>query len=49
MFGLAIQFQAAIASRCCSVGVFFIAGIILLPLVDVRKAIAEAGNEVPDK
>jgi hypothetical protein len=31
-----------------SVGVFFIAGLILLPLVNVRKAIAEAGNEAPE-
>jgi UMF1 family MFS transporter len=32
-----------------SVGVFFVAGLILLPMVDVRRAIEEAGNEVPAK
>jgi MFS family permease len=30
-----------------AVGIFFIAGLILLPLVDVRRAILEAGNRCP--
>jgi UMF1 family MFS transporter len=48
-FGLAIQFTGSYRIAVLAVGVFFIAGLILLPLVDVRRAITEAGNEVPDK
>lgn len=47
LFGLAIQWTDSYRIAVLSVGVFFIAGLILLPLVDVRKAIAEAGNEAP--
>jgi UMF1 family MFS transporter len=47
LFGLAIQTTDSYRVAVLSVGVFFIAGMILLPLVDVRKAIAEAGNEAP--
>lgn len=47
LFGLAIQFTGSYRLAVLSVGVFFIAGLILLPLVNVRKAIAEAGNEAP--
>jgi MFS transporter, UMF1 family len=47
LFGLAIQMTDSYRIAVLSVGVFFIAGLILLPLVDVRKAIAEAGNEAP--
>ncbi len=49
LFGLAIQMTDSYRLAVLSVGVFFIAGLILLPLVDVRRAIAEAGNEAPDK
>ncbi len=48
-FGLAIQFTGSYRAAVLAVGVFFVAGLILLPLVDVRRAIIEAGNEVPDK
>ena len=48
LFGLAIQMTDSYRLAVLSVGVFFIAGLILLPLVDVRKAIAEAGNEAPE-
>lgn len=48
-FGLAIQFTGSYRAAVLAVGVFFVAGLILLPLVDVRRAIAEAGNEAPDK
>ncbi len=49
LFGLAIQWTDSYRIAVLSVGVFFIAGLILLPLVDVRKAIAEAGNEAPQR
>jgi UMF1 family MFS transporter len=48
-FGLAIQFTGSYRVAVLAVGVFFVVGLILLPLVDVRRAITEAGNEVPDK
>lgn len=48
-FGLAIQFTDSYRVAVLAVGIFFIAGLILLPLVDVRRAITEAGNEVPKK
>jgi MFS transporter, UMF1 family len=47
LFGLAIQMTDSYRIAVLSVGVFFVAGLILLPLVNVRKAIAEAGNEAP--
>ena len=47
LFGLAIQMTDSYRIAVLSVGVFFIAGLILLPLVNVRQAIAEAGNEAP--
>ena len=48
IFGLAIQWTGSYRIAVLSVGIFFIAGLILLPLVDVRQAIAEAGNEAPE-
>jgi UMF1 family MFS transporter len=48
LFGLAIQLTDSYRLAVLSVGVFFIAGLILLPLVNVRQAIAEAGNEAPE-
>jgi UMF1 family MFS transporter len=48
LFGLAIQVTDSYRLAVLSVGVFFIAGLIMLPLVNVRKAIAEAGNEAPE-
>jgi UMF1 family MFS transporter len=32
-----------------SIAIFFAAGLILLPLIDVRRAIHEAGNEAPER
>lgn len=49
IFGLAIQFTDSYRISVLALGIFFIAGLILLPMVDVRRAIVEAGNELPDK
>ena len=49
IFGLAIQFTDSYRISVLALGIFFIAGLILLPMVDVRRAIIEAGNELPDK
>jgi UMF1 family MFS transporter len=47
LFGLALQFSHNYQAAILSIGIFFLAGLILLPLVNVRCAIAEAGNEAP--
>ena len=47
VFGLAIQFSGSYRLAVLSVGSFFVLGLILLPLVNVRRAIEEAGNEAP--
>lgn len=47
LFGLTLQFSRNYQLAILSVGVFFLAGLILLPFVNVRCAIAEAGNEAP--
>ncbi len=49
LFGLAIQFTDSYRISVLALGIFFIAGLILLPMVNVRRAILEAGNELPDK
>ena len=49
VFGLAIQFSGSYRLAVLLVGLFFVAGLILLPLVNVRRAIEEAGNVVPEK
>ncbi len=49
IFGLAIQFTDSYRISVLALGIFFIAGLILLPMVNVRRAILEAGNELPDK
>jgi UMF1 family MFS transporter len=46
-FGLALQLTGSYRIAILSVAIFFIAGLALLPLVDVSRAIREAGNEVP--
>jgi UMF1 family MFS transporter len=46
-FGLALQFTGSYRFAILSVALFFLAGLILLPMVDVRRAILEAGNEAP--
>ncbi len=48
-YGLALQFTSNYRIAILSVAIFFIAGLVLLPLVDVPRAIREAGNEVPTK
>ena len=49
IFGLALQFTSSYRIAILSVAIFFIAGLVLLPLVDVPRAIREAGNEAPVK
>lgn len=46
-FGLALQFTGSYRIAILSLVVFFIAGLVLLMLVDLGKAVAEAGNEMP--
>lgn len=46
-FGLALQITGSYRFGILSVAIFFIAGLILLPMVNVRRAIEEAGNEAP--
>lgn len=47
VFGLALQFTGSYRVAILSIAIFFIAGLILLTQVHVRRAIEEAGNEVP--
>ncbi|MGL4648058.1 MAG: MFS transporter [Caldilineaceae bacterium] len=47
LFGLALQFTGSYRVAILSVAIFFIAGLALLPFVDVRRAIVEAGNVPP--
>ncbi len=46
-FGLALQFTGSYRIAIFSLVVFFVAGFAVLLKVDVRRAIVEAGNEVP--
>ena len=47
MFGLALQFTGSYRVALLSVVIFFIAGLLLLTRVDVRRAIRESGNQQP--
>jgi UMF1 family MFS transporter len=47
VFGLALQFTDSYRIAILSVAIFFISGLILLGLVNVRRAILEAGNTPP--
>ncbi len=47
LFGLALQFTDSYRVALLSIAVFFIAGLVLLPMVNVRRAIEEAGNVPP--
>ena len=47
VFGLAVQITETQRIAILSLIIFFITGLVLLRLTDVRKAILEAGNEVP--
>ena len=49
LFGLVRQFTGSYRLAILSLVVFFIAGLVLLTRVDVRKAAIEAGNEAPAK
>lgn len=49
LFGLSLQWTGSYRIAMLSVAVFFAAGLILLPLVNVRRAIVEAGNEPPER
>ncbi|MBK8047145.1 MAG: MFS transporter [Anaerolineales bacterium] len=49
VFGLAIQLTDSYRVAVLAIGIFFLAGLVLLPLVNVRRAIEEAGNEAPAK
>lgn len=47
LFGLTLQMTGSYRLAILSVAVFFAAGIALLAFVDTRRAVEEAGNEVP--
>jgi MFS transporter, UMF1 family len=49
VFGLALQLTGSYRSAIVSLVAFFVAGFVLLLLTDVRKAVVEAGNPVPDR
>ncbi len=49
LFGLVNQFMGSLRPAIISLIIFFTVGMIILFTVDVRKAILEAGNEVPEK
>jgi UMF1 family MFS transporter len=46
-FGLALQFTGSYRIAIVSLVAFFIAGLALLAFVDLRRAAAEAGHELP--
>lgn len=47
VFGLAVQLTGSARAALLPLTAFFIIGIIILLTTDVRRAIADAGNEVP--
>lgn len=47
VFGLAVQLTGTQRVAIVSLIIFFVVGLILLAVTDVREAIREAGNEVP--
>lgn len=47
IFGLTLQFSGSYRLAILSIAIFFALGFILLTRVNVRRAISEAGNEVP--
>jgi UMF1 family MFS transporter len=48
LFGLGAQITGDLRVAILSLVVFFVAGFALLAATDVRRAVAEAGNPVPD-
>ena len=49
VFGLTLQLTGSYRSALISLIVFFVAGFALLAVVNVRRAIVEAGNPVPER
>lgn len=47
IFGLTLQFSGSYRLAILSIAIFFAVGLIVLTRVNVHRAIAEAGNEVP--
>jgi MFS transporter, UMF1 family len=48
VFGLTVQLTSSARTALLPLTAFFLIGILILLTTDVRRAIAEAGNEVPD-
>ena len=49
LFGLTLQLTTSYRSALASLVVFFDVGFVLLVIVDVRRAILEAGNQPPER
>ena len=49
LFGLTYQLTGSYRSALASLVVFFVAGFLLLAVVNVRRAITEAGNQPPER
>src|SRR5215210_4825315 len=49
LFGLTLQLTGSYRSALASLIVFFVVGFVLLTMVDVRRAIVEAGNPPPER
>jgi UMF1 family MFS transporter len=49
LFGLTLQLTSSYRSALASLVLFFVLGFALLAMVDVRRAIFEAGNEPPER
>ncbi|MGH3146921.1 MAG: MFS transporter, partial [Rubrobacter sp.] len=49
LFGLTYQLTGSYRSALASLVIFFAAGFILLAVVNVRRAITEAGNQPPER
>ena len=47
IFGLTLQFSGSYRLAILSIAIFFAIGLAILTRVNVRRAISEAGNEVP--
>jgi MFS transporter, UMF1 family len=49
LFGLTLQLTGSYRSALASLIVFFVVGFVLLTMVDMRRAIVEAGNPPPER
>jgi UMF1 family MFS transporter len=49
LFGLTLQLTGSYRNALASLVVFFVLGFVLLAMVNVRRAIVEAGNALPEK